>query len=162
MRTDQIDLDLRRRDGLRLPVRLLHRVAYGHDGAPGASRTLALNRAPGGEPAEEARAAEVRFARFFNSTPMAIATVDRDGVILRSNAAFARLLPGALIDAEGGSRLIVNGVAGAASPRPAGGHRRRRLAAARRTTRSTRAAEASDRAARLFVTPTRRPTSAAR
>jgi two-component system cell cycle sensor histidine kinase/response regulator CckA len=96
VRTEQIDLDLRRRDGLRLPVRLLHRIAYGHDGAPGASRTLALNRAPGGEPAEEARAAEVRFARFFNSTPMAIATVESDGTILRSNSAFARLFPGAL------------------------------------------------------------------
>ena len=93
VRTEQIDLDLRRRDGLRLPVRLLHRVAFGHDGLPGASRTLALNRSPGGEPAEEARAAEVRFARFFNSTPMAIATVDRDGEIQRSNAAFAKLLP---------------------------------------------------------------------
>ena len=89
----------------RLPVRLLHRVAYGHDGAPGASRTLALNRAPGEEPAEEARAAEVRFARFFNSTPMAIASVDGDGAILRSNAAFARLMPGALQDAAG-RRLV--------------------------------------------------------
>jgi two-component system cell cycle sensor histidine kinase/response regulator CckA len=117
VRTEQIDLDLRRRDGLRLPVRLLHRVAYGHDGAPGASRTLALNRAPGGEPAEEARAAEVRFARFFNSTPMAIAMVDRDGAILRSNAAFAKLLPGALQSNGDSSRSAVNGLA--ESHRPA-------------------------------------------
>ena len=109
-RTEQIDLDLRRRDASRLPVRLLHRIAYGHDGAPGASRTLALNRAPGEEPAEEARAAEVRFARFFNCTPMAIASVDGDGAILRSNAAFARLMPGALQDAAG-RRLVVHGVA---------------------------------------------------
>jgi two-component system cell cycle sensor histidine kinase/response regulator CckA len=111
VRTEQIDLDLRRRDGLRLPARLLHRVAFGADGAPGASRTLALNRSPGGEPAEEARAAEVRFARFFNSTPMAIATVDRDGKILRSNAAFARLLPGALQAGPDGARTLVLGVA---------------------------------------------------
>jgi len=106
VRTEQIDLDLRRRDGLRLPSRLLHRVAFGADGAPGASRTLALNRSPGGEPAEEARAAEVRFARFFNSTPMAIATVDRAGKISRSNAAFAKLLPGAT-----GAGSILAGVA---------------------------------------------------
>jgi two-component system cell cycle sensor histidine kinase/response regulator CckA len=111
VRTEQIDLDLRRRDGLRLPARLLHRVAFGADGSPGASRTLALNRSPGGEPAEEARAAEVRFARFFNSTPMAIATVDRAGVILRSNAAFARLLPGALQAETKGARNILAGVA---------------------------------------------------
>ncbi|MCW2315431.1 two-component system cell cycle sensor histidine kinase/response regulator CckA [Rhodoblastus acidophilus] len=110
VRTEQIDLDLRRRDGLRLPARLLHRVAFGADGSPGASRTLALNRSPGGEPAEEARAAEVRFARFFNSTPMAIATVDRAGKILRSNAAFAKLLPGALT-APDGDRNVLAGVA---------------------------------------------------
>jgi hypothetical protein len=33
--------------------------------------------APGEEPAENLRAAEVRFARFFNQTPMAIAALDR-------------------------------------------------------------------------------------
>ncbi len=151
VRTEQIDLDLRRRDGLRLPVRLLHRVAYGHDGAPGASRTLALNRAPGGEPAEEARAAEVRFARFFNSTPMAIATVDNAGAVLRSNAAFARLLPGALKD-QGGQRRIVNGVAEA--------HRTGLLAAigvaasgAEDNPPIDAALEGSQRSARLFVMP---------
>ncbi len=152
VRTEQIDLDLRRRDGRRLPVRLLHRVAYGHDGAPSASRTLALNRAPGEEPAEEARAAEVRFARFFNSTPMAIASVDREGAILRSNAAFARLMPGALQDAAAGRRLVANGVA---EPH------REALRAAVATVAS--GAEANDpidaalagssRSARLFVAP---------
>ncbi len=111
VRTEQIDVDLRRRDGLRLPTRLLHRVAFGRDGAPGSSRTLALNRSPGGEPAEAARAAEVRFARFFNSTPMAIATVDAAGKIIRSNAAFARLLPGALHAGADGARDIAQGVA---------------------------------------------------
>jgi len=33
----------------------------------------------------------VRFARFFNQTPMAIAALDREGKILRANAAFIRL-----------------------------------------------------------------------
>ena len=101
VRTQQFDLDLKRRNGQSLPVRLLHRVAFGHDGTPGASRTLVLNRAPGEEPAEDLRAAEVRFARFFNSTPMAIATVDANGVILASNPAFARLAPDALKGADG-------------------------------------------------------------
>ncbi len=152
VRTEQIDLDLRRRDGRRLPVRLLHRVAYGHDGAPGASRTLALNRAPGEEPAEEARAAEVRFARFFNSTPMAIASVDRDGAILRSNAAFARLMPGALKDAAGGRRLVANGVAEQ--------HREALRAAVAAVASGAEAnepidaaLEGSSRSARLFVAP---------
>jgi two-component system cell cycle sensor histidine kinase/response regulator CckA len=91
VKTEQFDVDLKRRNGQSLPVRLLHRVAFGQDRQPGASRTLVLNRAPGEEPAENLRAAEVRFARFFNQTPMAIAALDREGKILRANAAFIRL-----------------------------------------------------------------------
>ncbi len=79
--TEQFDIDLKRRNGQSLPVRLLHRVAFGQDGAAGASRTLVLNRAPGEEPREDLRAAEVRFARVFNSTPIAIAIVDKSGHI---------------------------------------------------------------------------------
>ncbi|HWG06835.1 MAG TPA: ATP-binding protein [Beijerinckiaceae bacterium] len=96
LRTEQFEVDLKRRSGQSLPVRLLHRVAFGQDRAPGSSRTLVLNRAPGEEPAEGLRAAEVRFARFFNQTPMAIAAVDGEGHILRANAAFVRLCPAAL------------------------------------------------------------------
>jgi two-component system cell cycle sensor histidine kinase/response regulator CckA len=93
VRTQQLDLDLKTRSGASLPVRLIHRIAYSNDGAPGESRTLVLNRAAGEEPAEDLRAAEVRFARFFNSTPMAIATVNANGEVMSSNPAFARLLP---------------------------------------------------------------------
>ena len=93
VRTEQFDVDLKRRNGQSLPVRLLHRVAFGHDRTPGPSRTLVINRAPGEEQAEDLRAAEVRFARFFNQTPMAIAAVDNAGHITRANAAFAKLCP---------------------------------------------------------------------
>ncbi|HEY4925476.1 MAG TPA: ATP-binding protein [Roseiarcus sp.] len=107
VKTEQFDVDLKRRGGRFLPVRILHRVAYSSDGSPGASRTLVINRAPGEEKAEDLRAAEVRFARFFNSTPMAIASINSDGGILRSNAAFARLAPAALrtIAGEGGPSI---------------------------------------------------------
>ena len=94
--TERFDVDLRRRQGQFLPVRLLHRVAFSSAGLPGASRTLVLNRAPGEDHGEDLRAAEVRFARFFNSTPMAIASIDAQGVVLRANGAFARLAPLAL------------------------------------------------------------------
>lgn len=111
VKTEQFDVDLKRRNGQNLPARLLHRIAFGHDRGPGASRTLVLNRAPGEEKAEDLRAAEVRFARFFNSTPMAIATLDTQGRIARSNAAFARLMPQALAPTEpGAARAIFAGL----------------------------------------------------
>ena len=74
-------------------MRLYHKVAFGADGAPGASRTLVLNRARD-EVADPQRAAEVRFMRFFQNTPMAIATVDKAGKIARANAPFVRLQHG--------------------------------------------------------------------
>ena len=107
VKTEQFDVDLRRRGGQSLPVRLIHRIAFAEDRMPGASRTLVISRAPGEEPAEDLRAAEVRFARFFNSTPMAIASLDGSGGILRSNAAFVRLFGDAL---RGGGRSVYAGV----------------------------------------------------
>ncbi|MGJ0534993.1 cell cycle histidine kinase CckA [Methylocystis sp.] len=101
VRAEQIDLDLRCRNGKSLPVRLLHQVAFGQNGEAGPSRTLVLNRASGEQPEENLRAAEVRFARFFNSTPMAMATLDGEGRVLTSNAAFAKLLPQALKSGQG-------------------------------------------------------------
>ncbi len=95
VRTEQFDIDLKRRGGQSLPVRLLHRVAFSHEGAQGPSRTLVISRAPGEEPGEDLRAAEVRFARVFNATPVAIAIVDAAGGITQSNASFARMMPAA-------------------------------------------------------------------
>ncbi|WP_026190688.1 cell cycle histidine kinase CckA [Methylobacterium sp. WSM2598] len=91
VRTDVFDLDLRRRNGHPLPARIYHRVAYGQDGRPGDSRTLVLNRSAGEETDEPQRAAEVRFARFFNTSPIAVATLDAAGRLVRANASFARL-----------------------------------------------------------------------
>ena len=99
--------NLKDRNGQSLPVRIIHRVAFGQDRAAGPSRTLVINRAPGEEPAENLRAAEVRFARFFNQTPMAIAAVAANGAIVRANAAFARLAP----DALKGERSLFAGIA---------------------------------------------------
>ena len=98
-RTALIDLDLMRANGQSLPVRLLHRVPVTVDGAPGATRTVVLNRSPGEEGSEALRAAEVRFARFFNNTPIAIAAIDRQGRIGRTNAPFLRMFPGVRPDA---------------------------------------------------------------
>jgi two-component system cell cycle sensor histidine kinase/response regulator CckA len=91
--TEVFDIDLRMRTGKTMPVRLYHKLAFGADGVPGASRTLVISRARD-ERADPQRAAEVRFMRFFDHTPMAIATVDRDGAIVRANARFAKLAQG--------------------------------------------------------------------
>jgi two-component system cell cycle sensor histidine kinase/response regulator CckA len=112
VRTETLDIDLRRRNGQPLPVRLYHRVAFGQDGRSGPSRTLVLNRSPGEDVDEGQRAAEVRFARFFNSTPIAIATLDRAGRVVRANGSFARLfgmLPRA--GADGAGRSVFDAVA---------------------------------------------------
>ncbi len=110
VRTEQFDIDLKRRGGKGLPVRLLHRVAFGADGASGPSRTLVISRLPGEEPGEDLRAAEVRFARVFNATPVAIAITDGSGGISQSNAAFARMMPAALRGRDGLARTIFGAV----------------------------------------------------
>jgi two-component system cell cycle sensor histidine kinase/response regulator CckA len=106
VKTEVFDLDLKTRGGRPLPVRLLHKVAFGADGTAGASRTLVLNRARD-EGGDRERAAEVRFVRFFHNSPMAIAAVDRTGRITRSNALFARMFEGVL-KSEGEDRSIFN------------------------------------------------------
>ena len=90
VKTEVFDIDLRMRNGKTMPVRLYHKLAFGADGAPGSSRTLVISRARD-ERFDPQRAAEVRFMRFFDHTPMAIATVDKDGVVVRGNARFAKL-----------------------------------------------------------------------
>ena len=90
VKTEVFDIDLRMRGGKTMPVRLYHKLAFGADGAPGASRTLVISRARD-ERSDPQRAAEVRFMRFFDHTPMAIATVDRGGAVVRANARYAKL-----------------------------------------------------------------------
>ena len=90
VKTEVLDIDLRMRSGKTMPVRLYHKLAFGADGTPGASRTLVISRARD-EHSDPQRAAEVRFMRFFDHTPMAIATVDRGGAVVRANARFAKL-----------------------------------------------------------------------
>ncbi len=102
-----LDLDLKTRGGKPVPVRLFHKVAFGADGTAGASRTLVLNRAKD-DGTDPQRAAEVRFMRFFQNTPMAIATVDKTGRIARSNARFAAAFEDML---KGDERSILSVVA---------------------------------------------------
>ncbi|WP_315920754.1 cell cycle histidine kinase CckA [Mesorhizobium sp. SP-1A] len=86
-----IDLDLTTMSGQALPVRFMHRVSASRDGVSGPTRTIVLNRTQGEDASADLRASEIRFTRFFNSTPMAIAGVDHQGRILRTNAPFLSL-----------------------------------------------------------------------
>src|SRR5262245_47876818 len=108
VKTDALDLDLKTRGGHSLPVRILHKTAYAPDGTPGPSKTLVLNRSGASGVHDPLRAAEVQFARFFNATPIAIATVDKSGRVKRANASFARLFGDAM---KGENRQILSVVA---------------------------------------------------
>ena len=100
-----IDLDLATSSGEALPVRFMHRVTASREGQQGATRTIVLNRAEGEDVSAELRASEVRFTRFFNSTPMAIAGIDQRGRILRTNAPFLSLFA-SVVDRDAVDRRI--------------------------------------------------------
>ncbi len=104
-RTAQLDLDLLKSNGQSLPVRLVHRVSATRDGSPGESRTIVISREAGGSGVHDAASAEMRFTRFFNNTPMAIASVDGAGKILRTNGPFLQMFHGLVTrdDMERGS-----------------------------------------------------------
>ncbi len=89
--TSVLDLDMKKSDGKLLPVRLYHRIPEATDGAPGSTRTLVINRSAIAGDSDALRDAEIRFTRFFNSTPVAIAGVNSDGEIVRTNAPFQRM-----------------------------------------------------------------------
>jgi two-component system cell cycle sensor histidine kinase/response regulator CckA len=90
-RTSVLDIELEKTDGVSLPVQLIHRVHMDREGQTGPTRTIVLNRSEGFENAQDAGRSELRFTRFFNSTPMAIAALDREGRLLRTNAPFLNL-----------------------------------------------------------------------
>jgi two-component system cell cycle sensor histidine kinase/response regulator CckA len=93
-RIETFDVDLASGDGTAVPVRILHRVSFDSAGAPRASRSVVLNRARSEDGAEDLRAAEVRFARFFNNAPIGIAILDEGGTVNGANPAFARIFAG--------------------------------------------------------------------
>ncbi len=83
----RIDVDLVTSDNQYLPTRLLFRKRKDS----GDIRTIVINRSPGEDAAEELRATEVRFSRFFNNMPVAVAGISKHGRVTRMNAAFISL-----------------------------------------------------------------------
>ncbi|MEP2945928.1 MAG: response regulator [Lentilitoribacter sp.] len=106
-RTAQLDLDLLKQNGQSLPVKLVHKVSATRDGAPGESRTIVVKREDEPGANTSPAAAEMRFTRFFNNTPMAISSIDAEGKILRTNAPFLKMFDGIVsrLDIEKGVQL---------------------------------------------------------
>ncbi len=100
-----IDLDLATVAGEVLPVRFMHRVSASREGTSGPSRTIVLNRTQGEDSSADLRASEIRFTRFFNSTPMAIAGVELKGRIVRTNAPFLSLFS-SVVDRDAVDRRV--------------------------------------------------------
>ena len=82
-KTEVLDLDFKTRGGRPCRCGCFTRSRSAPTARPAPSRTLVLNRARD-DGTDAQRAAEVRFMRFFNNTPMAIATVDRSGTDRRA------------------------------------------------------------------------------
>ncbi len=104
-----LELDLIRQDGRLLPVHVVS-AAGGEDG----QLLLSISsREVSAETGRDDVAAEVRFARFFQSAPFGIATLGTDGRIVSANAAFARMI----VDGSSGiSEPAVDVLARTASP----------------------------------------------
>ena len=105
--TEFFDIDLRGRDGHRVPVRIIHRTGHDADGRLQPSRSLVLPQSVKGQDAEASQLSDARLQRFFNAAPMGIAELDRQGVIRNANPAFLSLSPQAKrgVPLEG---LVVN------------------------------------------------------
>jgi two-component system cell cycle sensor histidine kinase/response regulator CckA len=91
--TEFFDIDLRARDGRRVPVRIIHRTGHDADGRLQPSRSLVLPQSVKGQEAEGSQLSDARLQRFFNTAPMGIAELDKQGIIRNANPAFLSLSP---------------------------------------------------------------------
>ncbi len=101
-KTVVVDVDFTQDNGTRMPVRVYHKVTPTADGAPGTARTLVINRLAKEETDSALLDAELRFTRFFNNTPIAIAAVSPSGKTVRTNATFMRMFKEQIGDATSG------------------------------------------------------------
>jgi len=90
-KVERIDVDLRKVDGTRLPVEVIHRVTFDENERMLFSRSLVLERKSATADTDSIRAVETRFLGFFGAAPIGIAMVDAGGAINRCNPAFTRL-----------------------------------------------------------------------
>lgn len=90
-RTATVDAILSKSNGESFAAQLIHTVEGAGAEIAGPARTIVIALGNATEGVRDLRDAELRFTRFFNSTPMAIAALDADGRILRTNTSFSNL-----------------------------------------------------------------------
>jgi two-component system cell cycle sensor histidine kinase/response regulator CckA len=93
--TEIFDLDLSTANGEIIPARVVHRCEYDGNGKQQPSRTLVLDRRAHFAVDKEAGDAQVQIARLFNSLPIGIAQLNKDGVIEQLNPSFIDIAPSA-------------------------------------------------------------------
>ncbi|MEM1376573.1 MAG: response regulator [Pseudomonadota bacterium] len=104
-RTASVDAILAKTNGESFAAQLVHTVEGAGDEISGPARTIVIGLGGATEGVRDLRDAELRFTRFFNSTPMAIAALDTDGRILRTNTSFANLF-GAVLEPDAIERRV--------------------------------------------------------
>ncbi|MFM8608833.1 MAG: ATP-binding protein [Hyphomicrobiales bacterium] len=95
-RIDVIETELQSVTGGLIPVRLLHQIRFDASGRALPSRTLVIDRRIGAITREESVSDEYRFSKLFNASPFGIAMINSEGKIVRTNSAFARIMPSGL------------------------------------------------------------------
>lgn len=104
--TERFEATLKGDDGEPVPVNVILGVTTDDNAAISASRALVMSRAAEGVPLDDEQA-ERRFVSLFDTAPIAIAQVDREGIIDDANDAFAELF-GKRAESGGSLRDLVS------------------------------------------------------
>jgi len=111
-RKQATETDLVRRDGTTFAARVLYRPASGHEGRSALSHMIILDAEQDAAAVEDARETKARFARMFQTTPIAIASIDEQGRIGDTNAAFSKMFARSGARYETGKTPLAELVAG--------------------------------------------------
>ena len=106
--SERVEANLKLSSGNVMPVIMLHETVGDREGKPGESRTVIVRREPGETTGEGNQ------GRFFDDTPMAIATVDRDGRLLTTNTRFLTMFSDLVRREDIGSGARIGGLIDAA------------------------------------------------
>ena len=90
-RTETYDINMKSSAGGPVPVRIIHRVDFDHDGKEQPSRSLVLDMRGVESGDDVAQAADLQLTRLINAAPIGIARISASGEIETANSAFVAL-----------------------------------------------------------------------